>query len=319
MIVILLILCLFLFLGFVVAIFFAKETRDYNRDIDEKNKLLQELNEDLSKKQVELATAITIKAQELDDLEQSIIDKSSIVKTTYENQKEMSQKAFENYCQLLEKEYDEKEEEYDRYEDTLKTSYSNMQLELLRETNKLEEELNKIKATRAAAIQAQLREKEIKEQASFYCLTIKDADLDDIKLLEKIKPQLHAPRILSMLIWSTYFQKPMTALCNNVVGTDTKCGIYKITNQLDNLCYIGQSVNISDRWKQHAKCGLGIDTPANNKLYKAMMEDGLWNFSFEILETCSKEELNEKEKYYIQLYQSYEYGYNLNTGIGKKG
>lgn len=319
MIVILLILCLFLFLGFVVAIFFAKETRDYNKDIDEKNKLLQELNEDLSKKQVELATAITIKAQELDDLEQSIIDKSSIVKTTYENQKEMSQKAFENYCQLLEKEYDEKEEEYDRYEDTLKTSYSNMQLELLRETNKLEEELNKIKATRAAAIQAQLREKEIKEQASFYCLTIKDADLDDIKLLEKIKPQLHAPRILSMLIWSTYFQKPMTALCNNVVGTDTKCGIYKITNQLDNLCYIGQSVNISDRWKQHAKCGLGIDTPANNKLYKAMMEDGLWNFSFEILETCSKEELNEKEKYYIQLYQSYEYGYNLNTGIGKKG
>ena len=319
MIVILLILCLFLFLGFVVAIFFAKETRDYNKEIDEKNKLLQELNEDLSKKQVELATAITIKAQELDDLEQSIIDKSSIVKTTYENQKEMSQKAFENYCQLLEKEYDEKEEEYDRYEDALKTSYSNMQLELLRETNKLEEELNKIKATRAAAIQAQLREKEIKERASFYCLTIKDADLDDIKLLEKIKPQLHAPRILSMLIWSTYFQKPMTALCNNVVGTDTKCGIYKITNQLDNLCYIGQSVNISDRWKQHAKCGLGIDTPANNKLYKAMMEDGLWNFSFEILETCSKEELNEKEKYYIQLYQSYEYGYNLNTGIGKKG
>ena len=97
MIVILLILCLFLFLGFVVAIFFAKETRDYNKEIDEKNKLLQELNEDLSKKQVELATAITIKAQELDDLEQSIIDKSSIVKTTYENQKEMSQKAFENY------------------------------------------------------------------------------------------------------------------------------------------------------------------------------------------------------------------------------
>ena len=30
-----------------------------------------------------------------------------------------------------------------------------------------------------------------------------------------------------------------------------------------------------DRWKQHAKCGLGIDTPAANKLYKAMQEDGI--------------------------------------------
>ena len=319
MIILLSILSLFLFLGLVVAILFAKETHDYNNDIDEKNKLLQELNEDLSKKQLELATIITIKAQELDDLEQSIIDKSNIVKATYENQKEMSQKAFENYCQILEKDYDEKEEEYDMYRNALETSYSNRQLELIKETNALEEELNKIKATRAAAIQAQLREKEIKEQASFYCLTIKDADLADIKVLEGIKSQLHTPRILSMLIWSTYFQKPMTTLCNNVVGTNIKCGIYKITNQLNDLCYIGQSVNISDRWKQHAKCGLGIDTPANNNLYKAMLQDGLWNFSFEVLEECSKEELNEKEKYYIQLYQSYEYGYNSNTGIGKKG
>ena len=49
------------------------------------------------------------------------------------------------------------------------------------------------------------------------------------------------------------------------------------------------------RWKDHAKCGLGIDTPASNKLYKAMLEDGLYNFSFELLEKCSRDELNEKE------------------------
>ena len=129
-----------------------------------------------------------------------------------------------------------------------------------------------------------------------------------------MKSQLHNPRILNMLIWSTYFQKPMTNLCNNIVGTEIKCGIYKITNQLNDMCYIGQSVNISDRWKQHAKCGLGIDTPQSNKLYQAMIENGLWNFSFEILEECSREELNNKEKYYIQLYQSKEYGYNAQKG-----
>jgi hypothetical protein len=47
--------------------------------------------------------------------------------------------------------------------------------------------------------------------------------------------------------------------------------------------YIGQSVNISDRFKQHVKCGLGIDAPATNKLYNNMQEYGVWNFSFEIL------------------------------------
>jgi group I intron endonuclease len=120
-----------------------------------------------------------------------------------------------------------------------------------------------------------------------------------------------------MLIWSTYFQKSMTALCNNVLGTNTICGIYKITNQNNDMCYIGQSVDISTRWKNHAKCGLGIDTPAGNKLYKAMQEEGIWNFSWELLEKCPREELNKKENYYIELYKTYEYGYNSNIGVKK--
>lgn len=81
--------------------------------------------------------------------------------------------------------------------------------------------------------------------------------------------------------------------------------------------YIGQAVDIATRWKNHAKAGLGIDTPANNKLYKAMQEDGLENFSFELLEECSRAELNEKEKWYISLYQSDQFGYNSNSGVGK--
>ena len=62
---------------------------------------------------------------------------------------------------------------------------------------------------------------------------------------------------------------------NNILGTAVVCGIYKITNQKTNMCYIGQAADVAKRWKDHAKCGLGIDTPANNKLYKAMQEDGL--------------------------------------------
>ena len=95
-----------------------------------------------------------------------------------------------------------------------------------------------------------------------------------------------------MLIWSTFYQKPMTTLCNNILGTTAVTGIYKITNLETNQCYIGQAINVADRWKQHCKCGLGIDTPQGNKLYKAMNEYGVHNFSWELLEACSSAELN---------------------------
>ena len=93
--------------------------------------------------------------------------------------------------------------------------------------------------------------------------------------------------------------------------------MWYITNQKTNLIYIGQAVDIATRWKNHAKAGLGIDTPANNKLYKAMAEDGLESFSFELLEECNRQDLNEKERFYINLYQSDQYGYNSNSGINK--
>lgn len=154
----------------------------------------------------------------------------------------------------------------------------------------------------------------MKDKQDFYKLHISDRDIDDIKNLEVIKPRLNNPRIVSMLIWQTYYQKPMTTLCNNILGNSTKCGIYKITNRKSEMVYIGQSVDISRRWKDHAKCGLGIDTPPGNKLYKSMFEDGLENFSFELLEECPKEQLNEKEMYWISMYQSDKFGYNIQIG-----
>ncbi len=92
------------------------------------------------------------------------------------------------------------------------------------------------------------------------------------------------------------------------------CGIYKITNMKDDKVYVGQAVDIYKRWCEHCKAGLGIDTPQGNKLYAAMLEDGLENFTFELLEECPREELNRKEAYYISLYNSVQYGYNSIKG-----
>lgn len=301
-----------------------KATEEANQQIVAINKQLTEKNNSLLEASNRLSNEIISLSSKKNSIEESILTEEEqleklqqSVKNSLTNQQELSQQAFDTWWDLLEKDYQEKENEYKELIQILRTAYADEQMSLIAEADKCRKDLDKIRSTRDAAMEAQRKEKEIKDKLSFYCLNPTSVDLDDIKHLEHIKPDLHNPRILSMLIWSTYFQKPMTALCNNILGTSAVTGIYKITNQLNDMCYIGQAVDVAARWKQHAKCGLGIDTPAGNKLYKSMIEDGIWNFSWELLEQCSQVDLNEKEKYYIDLYQSYTYGFNNNSGIGK--
>ena len=178
----------------------------------------------------------------------------------------------------------------------------------------LQNQLDKIKASLNAGVEARLREQQKKDKLNFYKLSLTDNDLADVKMLENLKSSFHNPIVLSKLIWTQYFQKQMTELCDRVLSKKIICGIYKITNLLTEQCYIGQSVNIADRWKQHCKCGLGIDASSTNKLYNAMQKDGVWNFTFELLEECPKELLNQKEKLWIQMYQSNTFGYNTTKG-----
>ena len=180
----------------------------------------------------------------------------------------------------------------------------------------IQAEIAKIRSSLSAGVEARLREQEKKEKINFYKLSINETDLSDVKVLENLKPTLHKPVILSKLIWTQYFQKQMNELCDRVLGKESICGIYKITNLLTEQAYIGQSVNVADRWKQHCKCGLGIDASATNKLYNAMQKYGVWNFSFELLEQIHQRNLlNEKEKFWIDMYQSNKFGYNGNAGV----
>ena len=112
------------------------------------------------------------------------------------------------------------------------------------EKQNIQNEINKLKASLSAGVQARLREQQKKDKLGFYKLSINDADLSDVKMLENLKTSFHKPVVLSKLIWTQYFQKQMTELCDRVLGKKTICGIYKITNLLTEQCYIGQSVRI---------------------------------------------------------------------------
>lgn len=99
-----------------------------------------------------------------------------------------------------------------------------------------------------------------------------------------------------------------------ILGAEKVCGIYKITNQETGECYVGQAKDVRKRWADHCKMMLQIDAPQGNKLYAAAEEYGLENFSFELLEECPEEKLNEKERYFISLYSADSLGYNSQKG-----
>lgn len=87
-------------------------------------------------------------------------------------------------------------------------------------------------------------------------------------------------------------------------------GIYKITNKINNKCYVGQSNDIQRRFKEHIWAG----DKTRILLDKAIKKYGKENFTYEILEECSLEELNEKEEYWIKKCNAVEEGYNLSSG-----
>lgn len=84
-------------------------------------------------------------------------------------------------------------------------------------------------------------------------------------------------------------------------------GIYKITNDLNGKCYIGQTIDNKKRWKEHKQYSKykSNGDKYNYPLANAMRKYGVENFSFEMLEELinDKDLLYEKEKYYYNLYQ----------------
>ena len=77
-------------------------------------------------------------------------------------------------------------------------------------------------------------------------------------------------------------------------------GIYKITNIKNGDSYIGQSLNISKRWRSHLSCYNRNGTHYEYYIYRAFRKYGVENFRFEVLEECSVESLTEREQWYYE-------------------
>jgi len=87
-------------------------------------------------------------------------------------------------------------------------------------------------------------------------------------------------------------------------------GIYKIENKLNGKIYIGQSNNIERRFKEHQTKGASSRIPVDIAIQKY----GKDNFTYEVIEETSIENLNTAEQFWIKKYNSVEQGYNCSEG-----
>lgn len=225
-------------------------------------------------------------------------------------------KEIQQYCEeIISKEVNTKknQEEIDCQKELqlIKEEYELKKLDLQSEIIDIEKNYTKLKNQVDNATLAAKREEEKKNNIKFYQINLSQEDKEDIKKLKEIEKKLSRPDVLNKLIYKVYLEKPTTDLVNRVIGPDTVTGIYKITNTVNQMTYVGQSVDLKARWRQHIKRGIGAETPLKNKLYPAMEEFGVWNFTFEVVEICKKEELNEIEQFWQEYFNAKTYGYSI--------
>lgn len=248
-------------------------------------------------------------------------DTEKAIDAIYNSAYELMQETLSHSAEKESIYYQEQANEYTaKYLSTLQESaqaFTDKLIEYQAQLDTVRMQLAAEKAIATAAINARLREQEKKERLDFYTLGITTIDMEEIKRLRAIIPYLRNARPINKAIWEAYYQRKTNELIGRVIGTEKRCGIYKITNIYDDKVYIGQSLDIAERWKEHIKAGLGIDTP-NSKLYTAMLKDGVENYTFEIMEICSPLEKDDREKYWIDFYQSNSVGYNETSGGAKK-
>lgn len=298
------------------------QTREENTKIIEESQRLLQVQNQLNEKISNLNNDYNSLIKEIDFLK----DKKKILDDNYQqaslNAEMYCQKANELASEKLAQSAEQMAQKYQQAEDNYQQEYlkaieestkeyTNLIIQKQEELNKISQELVEAKAKQNAIVEANKRAEEVKQKEQFYKLNLSEIDIEEIKKLRSIIPYLRSAEPINKVIWKVYYEKSYTDLIGRVIGQGIRTGIYKITNIESQKCYIGQAVNIADRWKQHIKRGVGAEAPTRNKLYPAMYELGPEQFTFEILEECDKSLLDSREDYWQEFYQAKEFGYSI--------
>ena len=305
----------------------------YNKAVAEENQLLEKTNDELKiqsenlKQKVEDFRQQTLDIKweynelqirrdeiknSLDDLEKQSTDAAQ---KFYKQAQEIAQSSFEKEIENMSNDLNKEREKIQTlYLNLTKDCVKEFQQEIDEKNDKiiqLDSKINQLQKNVDAAVAEAIRRQEMENQQDFYRIALSKDDIAEIQHLREILPYLRDKTPLNKVIYKVYYEKPLTDMISRVVGTGIHTGIYKITHIDSGKCYVGQAANIADRWKQHCKRGVGAEDWTRNKLYPAMYSLGVENFSFEIIEECSRAQLNEREDYWQDFFHAKDFGYSI--------
>lgn len=285
-----------------------KATQKLDKETIQQNELLQ-------KEQISLQNEIKVLSVQKSEITNSVADLQNYANEYYNKNIELANERLEKSLERAAQEYQETEDDYkEEYLHTLNECVEAFLMTISNqkeEVDSLTQTLTNLRSTVEAAVEAAKREVEKETQLDFYRLVLTDADISEIERLREVIPYLRDKEPLNKVIYKCYYEKPYTDLIGRVVGSKVKTGIYKITNIENQMCYVGQAVNIADRWKQHIKRGVGAEPATRNKLYPAMYKLGPENFTFEIIEECPRSDLDKREDYWQEYFKAKEFGYSI--------
>ena len=296
-----------------------EKIRKLNEDVIEQEQLILQ---DLSAEEIKLRSKAAEAEQDLAVLETKKEEAKEFVESYrasaikageqyYNQEMELAKEKVKNSLQEVEKNYKEGEEECKaEYELIIQDMLERATLAMQSSQDALTN-LADIQSKVSSAVEALKRAELERTKKDFYRLNLTDVDIEEISKIRSIEPYLRDKEPLNKVIWKVYYEKPYTDLVGRVVGSKAKTGIYKITNIENGMCYVGQAVNIAERWKQHIKRGVGAEQPTRNKLYPAMLSIGVENFTFEIIEECPASKLNDREDYWQDFFKAKEFGYSI--------
>lgn len=224
---------------------------------------------------------------------------------------------FENVEHELERLIQAEQDKYQQAKEDYEEDYLQVMREMSQQVasygikaNELVQLIEDMQAKANAAVEINKRNMKDHDTLEFHRLQIPDSDLLEVEKLRSVIPYLRDKDALNKVIYKIYYENPTNDLIGRVVGT-RQGGIYKITNINNGMCYVGQAVNFANRWKQHIKRGVGAEPITHNKLYPAMQKEGVHNFTFEIVEECAPNKMNEREQYWQNFFKAKEFGYSI--------
>lgn len=270
------------------------EVKDFQEKYLAVDKELTELkaNKNFNKSQIELETSLSHLENERERIANELVSINE-QKTAAQNELDSIRETYEGFqtnCTFLTEQINE--------------LIDNKKL-LTSEIDKLAAEL----ASRQASFKAALLAEDGDQKGWVFELSKTDERL--ISLVEEIRnlyPDLSVD--LGGILWKRIWLPKIQQLSSKE-GLDKKCGIYRLRLKDDEkICYVGQAVNIKERWYDHIKKMLGAVVRGNERLYDYSPEDFVW----EVVEEVDRSELNEKERFWIDWYGCVEIGLNKKKG-----